>query len=44
MRQAELAWRQTLSRQTIAGIAASVERKFPGSRKDILRRLRPARY
>ncbi|MFF1384764.1 RrF2 family transcriptional regulator [Arthrobacter sp. NPDC058288] len=43
MRQAELAWRQTLSRQTIAGIAASVERKFPGSRKEILRRLMPAR-
>lgn len=43
MRQAELAWRQTLSRQTIAGIAASVERKFPGSRKDVLRRLMPAR-
>jgi Rrf2 family protein len=43
MRQAELAWRQTLSRQTVAGIAASVERKFPGSRKDTLRRLMPAR-
>lgn len=43
MRQAELVWRQTLSRQTIAGIAASVERKFPGSRKDVLRRLMPAR-
>jgi Rrf2 family protein len=44
MRQAELAWRQTLSRQTIAGIAASVERKFPGARKNTLRRLMPARY
>lgn len=43
MRQAELAWRQTLSRQTIAGIAASVERKFPGTKKDTLRRLMPAR-
>jgi Rrf2 family protein len=43
MRQAELAWRQTLSRQTVAGIAASVERKFPGSRKDTLRRLMPTR-
>jgi Rrf2 family protein len=44
MRQAELAWRQTLSRQTVAGIAANVERKFPGSRKDTLRRLMPARF
>jgi Rrf2 family protein len=43
MRQAELAWRQALSRQTIAGIAASVERKFPTAKKDTLQRLMPAR-
>ncbi|MEN3345935.1 MAG: hypothetical protein V7635_2511 [Arthrobacter sp.] len=29
MRQAELAWRQALARQTIAGIAESMERRFP---------------
>ena len=29
MRQAELAWRQALARQTIAGIADSMERRFP---------------
>jgi Rrf2 family protein len=43
MRQAELAWRQTLSKQNIAGIAASVERKFPDAKRDTMRRLRPAR-
>lgn len=29
MRQAELAWRQALARQTIAGIADSMDRRFP---------------
>jgi Rrf2 family protein len=29
MRQAELVWRQALARQTIAGIAESMERRFP---------------
>lgn len=43
MRQAELAWRQVLSRQTIAGLAASVERKFPTAKKDTLTRLMPVR-
>ncbi|MCB5274247.1 putative HTH-type transcriptional regulator [Arthrobacter sp. SO5] len=32
MRQAELAWRQALARQTIAGIADSMERRFPQDR------------
>jgi Rrf2 family protein len=32
MRQAELAWRQALARQTIAGIADSMERRFPEDR------------
>jgi Rrf2 family protein len=32
MRQAELAWRQALARQTIAGIADSMDRRFPGDR------------
>ena len=32
MRQAELVWRQTLARQTIAGIADSMERRFPEDR------------
>jgi hypothetical protein len=32
MRQAELAWRQALARQTIAGIAESMERRFPQDR------------
>lgn len=43
MRQAELAWRQALSKQTIAGIAASVEREFPTAKKDTLIRLMPAK-
>ncbi|WP_427133149.1 RrF2 family transcriptional regulator [Pseudarthrobacter sp. S9] len=32
MRQAELAWRQALARQTIAGIADSMERRFPADK------------
>jgi Rrf2 family protein len=32
MRQAELVWRQALARQTIAGIAESMERRFPQDR------------
>jgi Rrf2 family protein len=36
MRQAELVWRQTLARQTIAGIADSMERRFPEDRKRAL--------
>ena len=36
MRQAELVWRQALARQTIAGIADSMERRFPGDRQKAL--------
>ena len=43
MRQAELAWRQALARQTIAGIADSMERRFPGDRAKAVRQLTPAR-
>ncbi|MCU1531826.1 MAG: Rrf2 family transcriptional regulator [Arthrobacter sp.] len=32
MRQAEVVWRQALARQTIAGIAESMERRFPHDR------------
>lgn len=39
MRQAELAWRQVLSRQSIAGIADSMERRFPQDRAKVLRSL-----
>lgn len=39
MRQAELAWRQALARQTIAGIADSMERRFPGDRDKAVRLL-----
>ncbi|MET3811740.1 Rrf2 family transcriptional regulator [Arthrobacter sp. UYEF3] len=39
MRQAELAWRQALARQTIAGIADSMERRFPGDRDKAARHL-----
>lgn len=41
MRQAELAWRQALARQTIAGIADSMERRFPQDREKALRYLAP---
>ena len=41
MRQAELAWRQALARQTIAGIADSMERRFPQDREKALRCLAP---
>jgi Rrf2 family protein len=39
MRQAELAWRQALARQTIAGIADSMDRRFPGDRDNAVRHL-----
>ncbi|WP_307037567.1 Rrf2 family transcriptional regulator [Arthrobacter sp. B3I4] len=39
MRQAELAWRQALARQTIAGVAGSMERRFPGDRDKTVRHL-----
>ncbi|MEO5993776.1 MAG: Rrf2 family transcriptional regulator [Arthrobacter sp.] len=39
MRQAELAWRQALARQTIAGIADSMDRRFPQDRRKALRYL-----
>lgn len=41
MRQAELAWRQALARQTIAGIADSMERRFPEDREKAVRYLTP---
>ncbi|WP_314192753.1 Rrf2 family transcriptional regulator [uncultured Arthrobacter sp.] len=40
MRQAELAWRTELARQTVAGIAQSLERRFPQARTDSLAQLR----
>jgi Rrf2 family protein len=36
MRQAELVWRQALARQTIAGIAESMERRFPQDKLNAL--------
>ena len=39
MRQAEVAWRQALARQTIAGIADSMERRFPQDKAKALRYL-----
>lgn len=39
MRQAELAWRQALARQTIAGIADSMERRSPEDKAKALRYL-----
>jgi Rrf2 family protein len=36
MRQAELAWRQALARQSIAGIADSMERRFPADKEKVL--------
>ena len=41
MRQAELAWRQALARQTIAGIADSMERRFPQDKVKAVRYLAP---
>jgi Rrf2 family protein len=41
MRQAELAWRQALARQTIAGIADSMERLFPKDKEKAVRFLAP---
>lgn len=42
MRQAELAWRQALARQTISGIADSMERRFPQDKEKALSYLAPA--
>ena len=39
MRQAELAWRTELARQTVAGIAQSLERRFPEARASSLAKL-----
>ena len=39
MRHAEVTWRTELSRQTIAGIAESIERRFPEARGDTVSRL-----
>ena len=39
MRQAELAWRQALARQTIAGIADSMDRRFPEDKLKAVRYL-----
>jgi Rrf2 family protein len=39
MRHAELVWRQALARQTIAGIADSMERRFPGDRDKAVQHL-----
>lgn len=41
MRQAELAWRQALARQTVAGIADSMERRFPQDAEKAVRYLAP---
>ena len=41
MRQAELAWRQALARQTIAGIADSMERRFPQDKEKAVLYLAP---
>jgi Rrf2 family protein len=43
MRHAEVTWRTELSRQTIAGIAQSIERRFPEAREDTIRQLIGAR-
>ena len=43
MRQAELAWRQALARQTIAGIADSMERRFPQDKVKAVRYLTAGR-
>jgi Rrf2 family protein len=39
MRQAELAWRTELARQSVAGIAQSLERRFPEARATTLAKL-----
>ncbi|WP_426224943.1 RrF2 family transcriptional regulator [Pseudarthrobacter sp. DSP2-3-2b1] len=39
MRHAEVTWRTELSRQSIAGIAHSIERRFPEARGDTLKHL-----
>ncbi|MET1022655.1 MAG: Rrf2 family transcriptional regulator [Arthrobacter sp.] len=41
MRQAELAWRQALARQTIAGLADSMERRFPQDKEKAVQYLAP---
>jgi Rrf2 family protein len=43
MRHAEVTWRTELSRQTIAGIAQSIERRFPDAREETVRQLTGAR-
>ncbi|WP_310050438.1 RrF2 family transcriptional regulator [Arthrobacter ginsengisoli] len=43
MRQAELVWRQALARQTIAGIADSMERRFPQDKVKAVRYLTAGR-
>ena len=43
MRHAEVTWRTELSRQTIAGIAASIERRFPDAKEATVRQLMGAR-
>jgi Rrf2 family protein len=39
MRHAEVTWRTELSRQTVAGIAQAIERRFPDARQDTVSRL-----
>jgi Rrf2 family protein len=39
MRQAELAWRTELARQSVAGIALSIERRFPEARPNTVAHL-----
>ena len=43
MRHAEVTWRTELSRQSIAGIAQSIERRFPEARADTVKQLIGAR-
>jgi Rrf2 family protein len=43
MRHAEVTWRTELSRQSIAGIATSIERRFPDARETTVRQLMGAR-
>ena len=43
MRHAEVTWRTELSRQSIAGIATSIERRFPDARATTVRQLMGAR-
>ena len=43
MRHAEVTWRTELSRQSIAGIAQSIERRFPEARAETVKQLVGAR-